>query len=152
MMHNLQIGGNLLIKKVVVSRKIHDELIKLVSKYSPKIICGLLSGKKESDVVIIERFYPIPTICGPKIHFKPNWAAYQDVKNVIYDAKTDIVGEFHTHPDGMEELNINDRKILRKLGRGLWIIVTPQKVVPWYFEVIDKFKHICEKPDLELTK
>jgi proteasome lid subunit RPN8/RPN11 len=92
----------------------------------------------KSGVVIIEEVYPIPTQSGPRIHFKPVWPAYREVKKFIYDSKKNVVGEFHTHPDGSEELNINDRKILKKLGGGLWIIVTPKKVVPWCVEIINR--------------
>ena len=133
-----------------MSKKTQDDLVRLANKYSPRIVCGLLSGEKKLDAVIVEEFYPIPTRCGPKIHFKPSWDAYRDVKNRIHEIKKSFVGEFHTHPDGMEELNINDRKILRKLGGGFWVIVTLQRVVPWYFKHIDKSKDICERVPLEI--
>ena len=29
--------------------------------------------------------------------------------------------------------------------RGFWVIATPQKVVPWYFERLDEFREICER-------
>jgi proteasome lid subunit RPN8/RPN11 len=127
-----------LLRKVVITKKVHDDLINIALKYSPKIICGLLSGRVKSGVVTVEEVYPIPTQSGPRIHFKPVWSAYRQVKEFIYNSKKDVVGEFHTHPDGSEELNINDRKILKKLRSGLWIIVTPEKVVPWCVESINE--------------
>lgn len=96
-----------------MTKKIQDGLIEVEKRCCPRIICGLLSGRRESETLIVEEFYPIPTRYGPKIHFKPDWTAYRDVKNRIYEAKKDVVGEFHTHSDGTEELNINDRKILK---------------------------------------
>ena len=134
-----------------MSRKIHDDLINLANKHSPRIICGLLAGRMESGVVVVEKFYAIPTRWGPKIHFKPDWNAYRFYKKWMRDRGESFIGEFHTHPDGTEELNINDQKILRKLRRGFWIIVTPEKVVPWYYKGITGPKSILEKPNLEIA-
>jgi len=136
-----------------MSRKVHYELIKLANKYSPKIVCGFLVGKREENKIIVEEHYVLPTLSGPKIHFKPNWSAYQSTANIIHEQRKTIVGEFHTHPDGNENLNINDRKILRKLGGGFWIIATPKKVIPWYFSVTrEKHKEEnFEKLELNLT-
>ena len=140
-------------KKVFISRQVHDELIKLANKYSPKIICGFLVGKREEDRIIVEEHYVLPTSSGPKIHFKPNWSAYHSTADIIHEQRKTIVGEFHTHPDGSEQLNINDRKILRKLGGGFWIIATPNKIVPWHFRVsYEKHKReIFEKLELHIT-
>ena len=90
--------------------------------------------EKENRIIVKER-YVLPTASGPKIHFKPNWSAYRGTANIIHEQKKTIVGEFHTHPDGSEELNINDKRILRKLGGGFWIIATPDKIVPWHFRI-----------------
>jgi len=49
-----------------------------------------------------------------------------------------IVGEFHTHPDGIDELNSNDKKILRKLRYGFWIITTKENVIPWFYQADEK--------------
>ena len=73
---------------------------------------------------------------------------HTDLSKVLFMT---IAKEFHTHPDGMEELNINDRRILKKLGRGFWIIVTPEKVVPWYSDSIDRAGSVLEKPKLEIV-
>lgn len=140
----------LMIQKVIIPQRIHDYLIRIANKYSPNIICGLLSGTVHYDTIIVEEAYPIPTRSGPKVHFKPVWSAYYDVKNMIYESRKSIVAEFHTHPDGSEELNVNDKKILKKLGKGLWILVTCKGIVPWYFEMKNKSEGFYKKIDVQL--
>lgn len=122
-----------MIERVLIKKSTYDDLIGLANKYAPKITCGLLIGKRIADIVHVDEIYPLPTISGPKIHFKPSWSAYRGAVNDVHEEKKTIVGEFHTHPDGTEELNLNDKRILRKLRSGLWIIVTASTVVPWYF-------------------
>ncbi|MFH8119958.1 MAG: Mov34/MPN/PAD-1 family protein [Candidatus Aenigmatarchaeota archaeon] len=141
-----------MIEKIIIKRQTYESMIQLAKKCQPKIICGFIIGRIEDNRIFIDDFYVLPTISGPKIHFKPNWKAYREGQQYIKEnLKKEIVGEFHTHPDGVEELSVNDRKILNRLGKGFWVIVTTQKVVPWYFEVIiDEFKSVIEKLRLEI--
>lgn len=123
-----------MIRKVIIKYQTHERLRQLAIKYSNRILCGLLIGEKNDNQIIIEDFYVLPTRSGHKIHFKPNWKAYREgFRYIRQNLMKNVVGEFHTHPDGMEELNINDRRILKKLGRGFWVIVTPKKIIPWFY-------------------
>lgn len=122
-----------MIQRVLIRKTTYSALVGLAKKYAPRITCGLLIGKRIGDVVHVDEIYPLPTFTGPKIHFKPSWSAYRSALNDIHEEKKTKVGEFHTHPDGTEELNLNDKRILRSLGSGLWIIATPSTVVPWHF-------------------
>lgn len=51
--------------------------------------------------------------------------------------KYEIVGEFHTHPDGIAELSRADRKVIRSSGHQLEIVIAISKNdsdSPWHYE------------------
>lgn len=99
-----------------MTEKTYKDLIRLGEKYTPKIICGFLVGRREGKEVYVEEVREVITRTSRRWHFKPNWWNYHSVQRKIKKEGKQIVGEFHTHPNGVEELNYNDRKILRRLG------------------------------------
>ena len=134
-----------------MSKKIHDDLINLARKHSPKIISGFLTGEKEGQGIHIHEIHSVPTRTVPRFHFKPVWQEYKKIADQIHEQKKRIIGEFHSHPSGREFLRVNDKKILRKLSGGFWIVVTSNKVVPWYYELRDEedwLKDICQRVKL----
>jgi len=137
-----------------MSDDIYNRLIALAREKAPKIVCGFLIGNTDGEKKIVEDIYPLPTRSGLKIHFKPNWKEYRkNMKRIENEERRSIIGEFHTHPNGIETLNINDKRILRRLRVGFWIIATPDNVVPWFFEAFEMdfgFKEICKKLKLKI--
>ena len=129
-----------MVEKVVIKKEAYDDLIRLANKYAPKIICGFLVGRKDGETIHIDEVREAITRTSRRFHFKPNWHNYSYVNSKIEEEGKDVVGEFHSHPNGSEQLNLNDKKILRTLGGGFWIIVTLEKVIPWFFRPIDEFK------------
>lgn len=124
----------------MIKKGAYDDLIRLANEHAPKIICGLLVGQKDGEIIHINGVREVITRTSRRFHFKPNWYNYSSVLSKIKEEGKKVVGEFHSHPNGSEELNLNDKKILRTLGGGFWIIVTLEKVIPWYFKPIDEFK------------
>ena len=139
-----------LVKKVIMSSENQSRLIELAKENSPKIICGFLVGQREGETIRIDEIREVSTRTSPRFHFKPNWYNYNKIMNEIEKEGKKIVGEFHSHPYGNKDLTVNDKKILRSLGGGFWIIVTPEKVVPWYFKPIDEFKDSRKRVPLEI--
>ena len=126
--------------EVVMRKDTYEELIELAKLYAPKIICGFVSGRKEGKTIIVDDIYPIPTRSGPMIHFKPkSWKVWGSVKGYIKEVLgKEVIAEFHTHPYNIIEPNTNDKKIMRTLGRALWIIATPNEVAAWLYDVYNK--------------
>lgn len=119
-------------KTVTIKSKVHKTLLDLAKKYPTRIICGFILGHKENNQNFIENFYLFPAYSGPKIHFKPHWRGYFNAKEHISKfMHANVIGEFHTHPDGNEELTDRDKQILKWLGTKLMVIVTPTKVIAW---------------------
>jgi len=79
-----------------MSKKIHAKLTKLANKYSPKIVCGFLVGKREENRMIVEEYYVLLTASNPKTHFKPNWSAYRSTANIIHEEKDNHRRVSHT--------------------------------------------------------
>jgi proteasome lid subunit RPN8/RPN11 len=118
-------------KTVNIKPKVYEALLELAKKYSSRIICGFILGYKDNNQVFIDDFYLFPAYTGPKVHFKPLWKGYFDAKeHVIKFMHKEIIGEFHTHPDGNEELTDKDKQILKWLGIRLMVIVTSAKIIP----------------------
>ena len=139
-----------MVKKVVMSSESQSRLVELAKENSPKIICGFLVGQKEGGTIRIDEIRKVLTRTSRRFHFKPNWHNYSKVMSEIKEEGKKIVGEFHSHPYGNEDLNVNDKKILRSLGGGFWIIVTLTSAVPWDFKPIDEFKDECKRVSLEI--
>lgn len=139
-----------LVKNVIMSSETQSHLIELAKENSPKIICGFVIGEKEGDTIRVDEVRKVITRTSRRFHFKPNWYNYHKVMSEIEKEGKKVVGEFHSHPHGNEDLTLNDKKILRSLGGGVWIIVTPVTVIPWSFKAIDEFKNECKRIPLEI--
>ncbi len=66
------------------------------------------------------------------------------------DRNLDIVWQYHTHPDGIEELHEVDIKILDYLSTGVMIVVTPDNVLGWYYDRRETKKAIIDKMIFEI--
>ena len=128
--------------KAIITKSAYDKLIELAQKYAPKIICGFLVGSVEGETLYINEVRQVLTRTRPRFHFKPNWYNYNKILSEIKEEGKKTVGEFHSHPFGSPELNMNDRKILRYVGSAYWIITTKSEVVLWYFKRGEKSDHI----------
>ena len=140
-----------MVGKVVIRKEVYDDLIRLANKYAPKIICGFLVGRKDGEIIHVDEVREVITRTSRRFHFKPNWYNYNKIRSEIKKEHKEIVGEFHSHPGGNEELNLTDRKILRFLGAALWIIVTKTNIIPWYFKSGEK-SDLIERVPLKITR
>lgn len=129
-----------MVDKAVIIKEAYDDLIRLANKYAPKIICGFLVGREDGEIIHVDEVNEVIARTSRRFHFKPNWHNYSYVHTKIEEEGKEVVGEFHSHPNRSEQLNLNDKKILRTLGGGFWTIVTLEKSIPWHFKPIDEFK------------
>ncbi len=66
------------------------------------------------------------------------------------DLNTDIIWEFHSHPDGNENLHDVDTKILNYLSTGVMVIATTNNLVGWFYDKRESKKPIIEKMVFEV--
>jgi proteasome lid subunit RPN8/RPN11 len=118
-------------RMVYIKSNVYEDLLELAKKYPSRIICGFILGYKDNDCFFIDGFHLFPAYVGPKIHFKPIWKGYYDAKEYITKfMHKEIIGEFHTHPDGNKELTDKDKQILKWLGAKIMVLVTPEDIIP----------------------
>jgi len=134
-------------KEVIIPREVFESALKLFKEHYPKIVCGFVIGKEpERGKFVVEEFYPLPTIQGKSVHFKPRRSAYNAALRKIEDELGKmIIGEFHTHPDDVEELKPYDLRVLRRLGHGFWFIITSNTITPWYYSKTSHREIITEE-------
>jgi proteasome lid subunit RPN8/RPN11 len=113
---------------------------------SQRITCGFVTGRINSKEITLDihDFVPVETKSGKKIHFNPVWKNYHSVKKTLLKEKKQIVGEFHTHPNGRIELAQQDLRKQAMLRRGLWFIVTPEKIQGYAFSKEGEELHVEE--------
>jgi proteasome lid subunit RPN8/RPN11 len=66
------------------------------------------------------------------------------------ERELDIAWQFHTHPNGNEELHEIDLKILNYLSTGVMIVITPDNVLGWYFDKRETKKPYIDKMVFEI--
>ncbi|MHA1819274.1 MAG: hypothetical protein ACTSVC_02290 [Promethearchaeota archaeon] len=124
--------------RYLIPEPIFDELTGLVKKNGDKIISGWIFADRKENFGIITG-YTI-TSEDSDAHIRPkSWMRMK--KNKIYSMRKfkqergcDIVWQFHSHPDGNENLHEVDLKILNYLSTGVMIIITPKNILGWYYD------------------
>ena len=137
-------------KKVIFKKEAFQKLLKLCKDYSPRIVCGFLVGKSTDDKYFIEEVREVKTKTGKRIHFQPVFTDFRRVSKEIHKDGKEIVGEFHTHPDGNPEPTFRDRTIMKWLKFGFWIIATEKEINPFTFEA-EEFKTNIQKLPYEIV-
>lgn len=143
--------------RYLIPEPIYDELIKIAQDghaQDDKIVSGWVLADRKDNFAIIKG-YEI-TKDPSDAHIRPkSWMRMK--KNKIYtmrklkeEKNIDIVYQFHTHPDGVEELHEVDLKILNYLSTGVMVVITPSNVLGWYFDKRETKKSIVEKMLFEI--
>jgi proteasome lid subunit RPN8/RPN11 len=118
-------------KLVKIKQNVVRDLKRLAKKSN--IICGILAGKRVSEIIEVKKIYAMKTKPGPTIHFKPDFMEFRKIMKEI-ERKEMIVGEFHTHPKGPCELTQGDKRIIKRIPPMLWLIATPNEVKAWFVD------------------
>ncbi len=99
---------------------------------------GILMGYEASDVYYIESVIPyqVAERTDSSIHVDPR--KRERIRRVFNTyMKYQIIGEFHTHPEGDIELSEEDKKVIRSSDYELEIVVAIEKTnssCPWDYE------------------
>jgi len=140
--------------RYLIPEPIFDELTGLVKKNGDKIISGWIFADRKENFGIITDY--VVTDEDSDAHVRPkSWMRMK--KNKIFNMRKlkqerncDIVWQFHSHPDGNEELHEVDLKILNYLSTGVMIIVTPNNILGWFFDKRETKKPIIDKMIFEI--
>ncbi|MHA1340747.1 MAG: hypothetical protein ACTSO2_12305 [Promethearchaeota archaeon] len=140
--------------RYLIPEKIYDELIELAKENGDKIVSGWIFADRKENFGIVVGYSVIDR--DSDAHIRPkSWIRVK--KKKIYEMRKlkeeqgyDIVWQFHSHPDGNEELNEVDKAILNYLSTGVMIIVTQNNVVGWFYDKRETKKPIIDKMIFEI--
>ncbi|MHA1727983.1 MAG: hypothetical protein ACTSWY_04550 [Promethearchaeota archaeon] len=86
----------------------------------------------------------------PKSWMRMKKSKIYTMRKLKDEKNLDIVWQFHSHPNGVEELHETDLKILNYLSTGVMIIVTPTNIIGWFFDKRETKKPIIDKMVFEI--
>jgi len=140
--------------RYLIPEKIYDELTNLVKQNKDKIIAGWIFADRKENFGIVNGYEILEN--DSDAHIRPkSWIRVK--KKKIYDMRKikdeqgiDIVWQFHTHPDGKEELHEVDKAILNYLSTGVMIIITQKNVVGWFYDKRETKKPLIDKMIFEI--
>jgi len=126
----------------------------LAKENGDKIVSGWIFADRKENFGIVVGYSVIDR--DSDAHIRPkSWIRVK--KKKIYEMRKlkeeqgyDIVWQFHSHPDGNEELNEVDKAILNYLSTGVMIIVTQNNVVGWFYDKRETKKPIIDKMIFEI--
>jgi desampylase len=112
---------------VTISRGVHDGLIAAASASPALEVCGLLFG----SVGLIEDFAPVANVAADSAsRFELDPAALIAAHRTARDCGPTIIGNFHSHPNGLTEPSRNDAEMMTGDG-SIWAIVALGQVSLW---------------------
>ena len=129
-----------------IAKKCHEQ--------NDKIVQGWLFADRKNNFAILKGYEitkdPAKCHIRPKSWMKLKKHKLYQMRKLKEERNLDIVYQFHTHPDGKEELHEIDLKILDYLTTGVKVIVTPKNVVGWFFDKRETKKPIIDKMVFEI--
>lgn len=146
--------------RYLIPEQIFDELTEMVKKSEEtkseedKHLYGWIFADRKENFGIVTGY----TVTNEEAqsHVRPkSWMRMK--KNKIYtmrklkaDKNVDIVWQFHSHNDGVEELHDTDLKILNYLSTGVMIIITNSNILGWFFDKRETKKPLIDKMIFEI--
>lgn len=146
--------------RYLIPEQIFDELTEMVKKSEEtkseedKHLYGWIFADRKENFGIVTGY--VVTNEEAQSHVRPkSWMRMK--KNKIYtmrklkaDKNSDIVWQFHSHNDGVEELHDTDLKILNYLSTGVMIIITNSNILGWFFDKRETKKPLIDKMIFEI--
>lgn len=110
-----------------ISSELHDALLALAAASPETEVCGLLFGD-ETTVRAVSQTVNVAT--APADSFEIDPGALIAAHRAMRAGGPNLIGYFHSHPNGVAEPSVRDRKAMAVLG-GFWIIIAGDQVTLW---------------------
>ena len=110
-----------------LSRRIADQLLGQARVAHPCECCGLLLGGDERITEICPATNVHPT---PETHFEIDPQALVDAHRAARAGGAQVVGYYHSHPNGFAEPSATDRAAASGDGR-IWLIIAAGSINGW---------------------
>lgn len=102
-----------------------DGLLDHARRDYPKECCGLIVGKVANETIDVTEIYPSPNLTSrdPEKSFEVDPKLRFDLMRAAQtrDDGTDIIGHYHSHPDGPAEPSATDLSMAYE-PRMIWLI------------------------------
>lgn len=143
--------------RYLIPEPIFEELTAIAKQdhtQGDKITSGWILADRKENFGIIRSYQVTPDETDNHIRPK-SWMRMKKKKlftlrKLKDEQGIDIAWQFHTHPNGKEELHDVDTQILNYLSTGVMIIVTPSNVLGWYFDKRESKKPYIDKMVFEI--
>ncbi|MCP4763772.1 MAG: hypothetical protein GY870_18520 [archaeon] len=142
--------------RYLIPEPIYNDLTQMAKdgKAEGTIAAGWIFADRKENFAIVQGFEttsnPSESHIRPKSWMRMKKRKLYTMRKLKADRNLDIVWQYHTHPDGIEELHEVDIKILDYLSTGVMIVVTPDNVLGWYYDRRETKKAIIDKMIFEI--
>lgn len=123
----------------------YQEIISYAQEKLPNEACGLLAGRTENDVKIVEKVYYLTNIDHSPEHFsmdpKEQFAAIKDIRSNHWQ----LLGNFHSHPSSPSRPSQEDIRLAFDPEASYFILSLKDKDKPVLKSFKIKDKSIIEE-------
>lgn len=113
--------------QVMLSSALHAQLLAQAQAALPKECCGLLLGSGST----IDRITPAPNVSDtPERAFEIDPATLIAAERAMRRGGDNIIGYYHSHPNGRAEPSPHDAAAAACDGR-LWLVIAHSQITAW---------------------
>ena len=110
-----------------VSSNVIERLLSEARRAHPLECCGILLGHGE---VIVQARAAANVHPDPRQHFEIDPQALIDAHRAARDGDLQVLGYYHSHPNGLAEPSATDRAIAAPDG-SVWAIIAAERISFW---------------------
>ncbi|WP_049969682.1 desampylase [Haladaptatus cibarius] len=93
---------------LVLSREVYDTLVSRARRGRPAEICGILAGTQGSPTTVEDTFQAENVAETPETNYEIHPEEQLEIMEKIEDRGQDVVGFYHSHPEGPDHPSETD--------------------------------------------
>ncbi len=94
---------------IELARDVYDALLAHAREGAPEEVCGVLGGTREAGACLVDRAERVPnTAATPEWRYELDPAEQLTAMRAIEDAGGEVVGFYHSHPEGPRRPSATD--------------------------------------------
>ncbi len=108
---------------LILPAHLQSQLSTTAREAAPRECCGLLEGVREGDAIRVGALHPTANLAvNPFVHFEIDPAVHLRLLRTLRGSEREIVGCYHSHPNGRRSPSPHDRENGCEEG-FVWIII-----------------------------
>ncbi len=106
-----------------IPEEVRDELVSHAREGAPEEVCGLLGGARDGDDHRVETRHPAENVAEtPETRYEIDPREQLDLLERVEDAGREVVGFYHSHPQGPADPSATDAELATWPGRSYVIV------------------------------